>query len=205
MSEAGSIKMWVLAFAILCAVGFGTLVGVGCAVGANQCPFSKHTAQTSLDGQTLYQTNCIGCHGVTGQGDGPAAAFMEPKPFNFTNASVQMQHSEGQYYHFLLFGLPGTAMPAWGDYLSVQDIWDVINFLRTIPNGGLTVPDDQLNPNMVVRGGAAGPQPAPFDQNAEDYQYGQNLNVPTPTAGPPPTGSGGASQSPIANTPTPSK
>jgi mono/diheme cytochrome c family protein len=163
------------------------------------------TQRSLLHGKQIYITNCIGCHGLTGQGDGPAAAFLEPKPFNFTNANVQMQHSEGQYYHFLLFGLPGTAMPAWGDYLSVQDIWDVINFLRTIPNGGLTVPDEQLNSNMVVRGGAAGPAPAPFDQNAEGYQYGQNLNVPTPTAGPPPTNSGGASQSPIANTPTPSK
>jgi hypothetical protein len=96
-------------------------------------------------------------------------------------------------------------MPAWGDYLTVQDIWDVINFLRTIPNGGLAVPDDQLNSNMVVRGGLAGPEPAPFDQNAEGFQYGQNLDYPTPTAGPPPTGSGGASQPPVVNTPTPSK
>ena len=80
MSETGSIKMWVLAFVVLCGIGFGTLVGVGCAVGANQCPFSKHKAQTSLDGQTLYQTNCIGCHGVNGEGghgDAPALRSYE--------------------------------------------------------------------------------------------------------------------------------
>ena len=58
---------------------------------------------------------------------------------------------------------------------------------------------------QVVRGGLAGPEPAPFDQNAEGFQYGQNLNYPTPTDGPPPTGSGGASQQPVVNTPTPSK
>jgi mono/diheme cytochrome c family protein len=68
MSEAGSIKTWVLAFVVLCGVGFGTLVGVGCAVGANQCPFTKHKAQTSTNGQTLYLTNCVLCHGINGEG-----------------------------------------------------------------------------------------------------------------------------------------
>jgi mono/diheme cytochrome c family protein len=28
-------------------------------------------------------------------------------------------------------------MPAFGDILTVNDIWDVTNFIRTIPNGGL--------------------------------------------------------------------
>jgi cytochrome c oxidase cbb3-type subunit 2 len=142
------------------------------------------TQRSLLHGKQVYITNCVGCHGYSGKGDGPAAAFLEPKPFNFTNADVQKQHSEGQYYHFLLFGLPGSAMPAWGDYLTVQDIWDVINFVRTIPNGGLTVADADLKPSMVVTGGAAGPQPAPYDQTNEDFQYGINLVRPTPAATP---------------------
>ena len=146
------------------------------------------TQRSLLHGRQIYLTNCIGCHGTQGDGAGPAAAFLEPKPFNFANAEVQKQHSEGQYYHFLLFGLPGSAMPAWGDYLTVQDIWDVINFLRTIPNGGLKVSDQNLLPNLVVRGGLAGPEPAPYDQNTEGYQYGQNLTsggnpTPAPTPG----------------------
>lgn len=133
------------------------------------------TQRSLLHGKQIYLTNCIGCHGINGDGNGPAAEFMEPKPFNFTNPQVQQQHSEGQYYHFLLLGLPGSAMPAWGDYLTVQDIWDVINFLRTIPNGGLTVADEKLLPELQVRGGVAGPEPAPFDQNTEDAQYGKGL------------------------------
>ncbi|HEX2913927.1 MAG TPA: cbb3-type cytochrome c oxidase subunit II [Chloroflexia bacterium] len=139
------------------------------------------TQRSLLHGKQIFTTNCIGCHGTSGAGDGPASTYLEPKPFNFTNADVQKQHSEGQYYHFILFGLPGSAMPAWGDYLTVQDIWDVINFLRTIPNGGLTVADQDLKPEMVVRGGAAGPDPAPYDQQNEDTFYGKGLNIPTPT------------------------
>ncbi len=139
------------------------------------------TQRSLLHGKQVYLTNCVGCHGFEGKGNGPAAAYLEPKPFNFTNAQVQQQHSEGQYYHFLLFGMPGSAMAAWGDYLAVQDIWDVINFVRTIPNGGLKVSDAELKPEMVVRGGLAGPAPAPFDENNENYQYGKNLDKGKPT------------------------
>ncbi len=166
------------------------------------------TQRSLLHGKQIYLTNCIGCHGVEGNGNGPAAQYLEPKPFNFTNAEVQKQHSEGQYYHFLLFGLPGSAMPAWGDYLTVQDIWDVINFLRTIPNGGLRVGDDKLSPNMVVRGGLAGPEPAPYDQNVEGFQYGQNLAQPTVSGNPstqPLTPSTTKSDTAPGPTPTPTK
>jgi mono/diheme cytochrome c family protein len=68
VSDAGSIKMWLLVFVVLVSVGFGTLVGVGCALGANQCLFTKHKVQTSTDGQTLYLTNCVLCHGINGEG-----------------------------------------------------------------------------------------------------------------------------------------
>ena len=68
MSEIGSIKIWVLVFIALFAVGTVALVGIGCAVGANQCPFVKHKALTTTDGMTLYQSTCIGCHGASGQG-----------------------------------------------------------------------------------------------------------------------------------------
>ena len=35
MSDAGSIKVWVLVFVLLFGVGTVALVGIGCAVGAN--------------------------------------------------------------------------------------------------------------------------------------------------------------------------
>jgi mono/diheme cytochrome c family protein len=68
VSDAGAIKTWVLVFVALFAVGTVALVGIGCAVGANQCPFTKHDTLTSMDGMTLYQSTCIGCHGARGQG-----------------------------------------------------------------------------------------------------------------------------------------
>lgn len=133
-----------------------------------------------LHGKQVYLQNCIGCHGFQGDGNGPSGQYLEPKPFNFKSVDGQRAASEGQLYHFLLFGLPGTAMPAFGDYLTVNDIWDVINFLRTIPNGGLTVPESQLTQQLMVQGPEIGPAPAPFDKTYED-SYVNPPQTPIPT------------------------
>ncbi len=96
-----------------------------------------------IDGKTVYVTNCIGCHGVLGNANGPADQFLNPYAYNFTNAD-NMAHglstSPGSLYEHILYGIKGTAMQPFGQDLTVQNIWDVVNFLYTIPNGGLTAP-----------------------------------------------------------------
>ena len=102
-----------------------------------------------VHGKQVFTTNCIGCHGLTGDGKGPATYFISnPAPRNFTDASQQLYFSDGEMYDAILFGVDGTAMPSWGDLLTVNDIWDTVNFLRTIPNGGLK--QDDLDPSMMI-------------------------------------------------------
>ena len=69
----GSVKVWVLAFVVTAGVGFGAIVGIGCALGANACPFSKQKAFTSTDGRVIWLAKCAFCHGRDGKGDrGPS-------------------------------------------------------------------------------------------------------------------------------------
>ena len=35
--------------------------------------------------ETIYQQNCVGCHGVDGDGNGPLAKGIDPPPINFTD------------------------------------------------------------------------------------------------------------------------
>ncbi len=145
------------------------------------------STRSLLHGRQIFLTNCIGCHGQYGNGRGPASQYMKPDPADFTNVKLQLAASDGQYYQYLLFGLPGTSMPAWGDFLTVNDIWDVINFLRTIPNGGLTVAEDQLQPSLMLQndprfggegqGKYPGPQPGEADK-VLDSSYCYTGNVP---------------------------
>jgi cbb3-type cytochrome c oxidase subunit II len=106
------------------------------------------TLRSLVHGKQVFTTNCIGCHGLQGNGQGPARNFINnPAPRNLTDASQQLFFSDGEMYHAILFGVDGTAMPAFGDILTVNDIWDVTNFIRTIPNGGLLRDPD---PSMMI-------------------------------------------------------
>jgi cytochrome c oxidase cbb3-type subunit 2 len=96
------------------------------------------TQQNLMRGREVFQQRCTGCHGQGGMGDGPAAEFLMPRPFDFTGPEAMGPGaSDGQMYHRILTGGPGTAMENFGTRLSVEDIWRVVLFLRTIPNGGL--------------------------------------------------------------------
>ncbi len=114
------------------------------------------TIRSLVHGKQVFTTNCIGCHGLLGDGKGPANFFMGgengPAPRNLTDASQQLMFSDGEMYDAILFGIDGASMPAWGDILTVNDIWDLTNFIRTIPNGGLLrdpVPSMMISPADV--------------------------------------------------------
>ncbi len=89
-------------------------------------------SQKSIDaGHTLFEANCVSCHGPGGQGDGPLAAGLDPPPLDLT-IHVPL-HPDGELYRFIETGISDTAMPAFGETLTVVDIWNLINFLQTLP------------------------------------------------------------------------
>jgi cytochrome c oxidase cbb3-type subunit 2 len=99
------------------------------------------TQQNLIRGQEIFKERCIGCHGSKGDGAGPASTFLLPNPFNFTNTGMTGVNgpfaSDGMFYYRILVGGHGTAMENFGTRLSVEDIWRVVLFLRTIANGSL--------------------------------------------------------------------
>jgi cytochrome c oxidase cbb3-type subunit II len=96
-------------------------------------------------GKEIYLQRCVGCHGPQGDGKGPAARFLSPPPLPFDDADDQCCGADtgpGDFYFRILRGWPGTAMENFGERLSVDDIWRVVLFLKTIPNG-------TLKPNVI--------------------------------------------------------
>lgn len=91
-------------------------------------------------GRLLFQDMCIGCHGEGGSGDSRAARYLRPMPADFAkadDAASGNDTSPGDFYYRILRGIHGTAMENFGTRLRVADIWRVVLFLKTIPNGGL--------------------------------------------------------------------
>jgi mono/diheme cytochrome c family protein len=85
---------------------------------------------TRAAGRQLYAANCAVCHGAAGKGDGPAALGLRPRPGDFTQHMVLGKHTDGQVYLWIRDGYPDSAMPAWGQRLSDQQIWQLVSYLR---------------------------------------------------------------------------
>src|SRR4051795_6705494 len=98
------------------------------------------TEANLLRGKEVFLDRCVGCHGLKGDGNGPGATFLAPPPADFTSADDACCGGDtgpGDFYYRILRGWPGTAMENFGDRLSVNDIWRVVLFIKTIPNGTL--------------------------------------------------------------------
>jgi mono/diheme cytochrome c family protein len=83
------------------------------------------------EGAKVFQTNCEMCHGPQGHGDGPAGQSLEPHPKNL----AVLQKSVGDDYLFWRIneGKQGTSMVAWKGILTEEQIWQVVSFIRTLP------------------------------------------------------------------------
>jgi high-affinity iron transporter len=80
-------------------------------------------------GAAIYQQSCAGCHGADGNGQGPDASRLQPKPANFTDPAFMRGETPVDFFHVLTVGKPGSAMPAWGDALTPQERWNVVSHL----------------------------------------------------------------------------
>ena len=90
-------------------------------------PFVDNKAEL-VKGKKLYNQMCAVCHGAKGKGDGVAGAALNPKPTNFTLASVQAQ-SDGALFWKLSVGR--TPMASYKKMLKEDQRWQLVNYLKT--------------------------------------------------------------------------
>ncbi len=95
-------------------------------------PISPNAASIA-DGRSLYQQNCLACHGPAGKGDGPVGLTLNPRPADLSYHAQPGVHTDGQLFDWITNGFPGSsAMPAFGQKLSDSQRWDLVNFIRTL-------------------------------------------------------------------------
>ena len=100
-----------------------------------QNPFA-HDEEAIAAGKLIFEANCAPCHGLSGRGDGPAAADLDPKPANLADSNMIGMH--GDDYLFWRVNEGGaqapfnSAMPAWKSTLSEEEIWQVISYVHTL-------------------------------------------------------------------------
>ena len=91
----------------------------------------KATESSLAIGRQHYQTFCTPCHGPEAKGGttGPVATKFIPTP-DLTNAELQKQRTDGYWHSYIVAG--GAVMPAYGEALSAQEAWHIVNYLRTL-------------------------------------------------------------------------
>jgi mono/diheme cytochrome c family protein len=140
LGRAQRLAGWAALIGGLAVVTFGVSVATSGFTTAMD-PFMGITSPIPADaisvgrGLHIYQANCESCHGRIGAGDGPLSAKVNPPPANL-QVHMAAGHSDGQLFDWITNGIVGSAMPPFGNRLSDNDTWDVINYIRTFAAKG---------------------------------------------------------------------
>ncbi len=86
--------------------------------------------QASLEaGREVYELRCESCHGLSGRGDGTVAERLRTPPADLA-VHVPL-HPDRDLFGFVHDGVPGTDMVPLGGLLTDEEIWHVVNYIRT--------------------------------------------------------------------------
>ena len=111
---------------------FAMMSGVPVSYNSLSNPLPR-TRKTVERGAAVYEQNCASCHGETGAGDGPVGRTLSPPPANLAGfAEMPMAQWDPFMYWTVADGGAqfGSAMPAFKDTLSKDDIWAVIAYTQ---------------------------------------------------------------------------
>ncbi len=88
-------------------------------------PMAPATAPDLARGAAAYARICANCHGLTGAGDGPAGAKLDPRPIAFSDRERARERSVHSLYEVVSQGVAGTPMISFQAELSEADRWAV--------------------------------------------------------------------------------
>lgn len=89
-------------------------------------------------GRAVYDQHCATCHGLAGEGNGPAAVWLYPKPRNFSAGLFKIKSTPGQslptdedLFRSVTRGLPGSSMPSFA-YLTEAERRAVVDYVKQL-------------------------------------------------------------------------
>jgi cbb3-type cytochrome c oxidase subunit III len=109
-----------------------------------------------MRGQVIYKQQCTPCHGVSGDGNGFLAYGFDVKPRDFRQGIYKFRSTKtGEFptmedlEHTIRAGVPTTTMPAWGQFLSEDEIHDVARYVITFSDKFTKAWEDSARPEML--------------------------------------------------------
>jgi mono/diheme cytochrome c family protein len=113
-------------------------IGLGLFLFLTSFAFADSDESAALDpalvakGQKLFKPNCAICHGAKGEGNGPSAASLTPKPRNFQKDPFKFGETYVQILTTIGNGIPNSAMPSWKESLGEADLKALAAYIKSI-------------------------------------------------------------------------
>ncbi len=118
---------------------------------ATRPPAMEVNAENLAAGKRIYYRNCMYCHGDYLDGKGHFAEAVNPLPANFRDGGTISQLQETYVYWRIATGGPGlpqgatpwnSSMPVWQDFLSDEEIWQVVAYIYQASGSTPRVPEE---------------------------------------------------------------
>ena len=104
--------------------------------GRNPIVVSTSEDDQIVGGYGLYRKHCLHCHGVSGDGAGPTADYLYPRPrdyrkgtYKFTSTTAGAKPSHDDLWKSINYGLHGTSMPGFEALMTPLEIEQVIDYV----------------------------------------------------------------------------
>lgn len=131
-------------FAVVALIGFCVTAGssggfsvVAAPLALQQTPTPRKNPIPSSEksikaGMVVYANTCRPCHGLRGKGDGVAPP-PGSTPANLVDGKWDHGSSDVEIFKIIKEGIaPDYFMQAWDGEISDTDIWNVINYIRSL-------------------------------------------------------------------------
>ncbi|HEY5911465.1 MAG TPA: ethylbenzene dehydrogenase-related protein [Verrucomicrobiae bacterium] len=136
--------------------------------GAEAAEMSQPTLPALERGKAVYLQHCVSCHGVNGDGAGPASVWLFPRPRNFSAGLFKIKSTPGMalptdedLYNTVSRGMPGSSMPSF-TYLTEAERRDAVQYVKY-----LTATVDR-----------SGKRINKFEEARSDQQLGEPIQIP---------------------------
>jgi mono/diheme cytochrome c family protein len=118
-------------------VGGALAASLLCAAALHAAP----SAQQVEAGKKTYEKYCSQCHGDKGDGQGPAAAHLRPRPRDFTSGKFKLRTTpsgalptDDDIRRVIRSGMPYTTMPAW-PRLTDDEVTGLVQYVKSFYPG----------------------------------------------------------------------
>ena len=97
------------------------------------------TPESIAAGKKAYDVNCAACHGNMAQGAVKAGTIISiieeqrgKQPPDLTDDQWDHGSSDGEIYAVIKKGVPPTMMAGWDGRIPDNDIWNIVNYIRSL-------------------------------------------------------------------------